>query len=538
MTVIKIVPMPGPQGQPGSGGGVSSVEPLELDDQNGDLLLKISKTGTGTTRIETPQDDLSLRSARDITLYAGSDGPGKVYIGWGDAVYTPNSGNEVATLSDVDESIANALGNYSGLDNVKTRNWGYPTNNAVAVVPSTDGESISLKSSQASALRWHIRDNGFSYGSGENANLLPLTATVTPTEGGFWVDFTFEEQNAIPYFGNDYHYNINIPNGSDWDGLHYADAATTTTMRFFYEIEPTNFSTVDAYIGQPSVYSQFEVNGDGAWIKLANWSDGMGGTYSQSWQFTKDGEIHFPYGYSNSRTGSGDVLKFATSFDQAIIMGPNPTYANPTANRLVVAGADGTAGDGYDGEGGDVYVWAGVGGGTTGNGGDVKIDGGNGQGSGEGGYVKVRGGYSADGNGGFVEIRSGDSTSGTSGDVNITTGYSNANQGGNVAITAQSGGTMYFTADTLQMNTGVTLVGGGGIDGALRVKDSSGNDILKALGEVVLAGDGQYIGSVGPENQIVKTSQLPTGATGSFISSDNKTVTVTNGIITNIEEII
>jgi hypothetical protein len=80
-------------------GSVSNEVPFNLYDNNNDQLLEISKTGTGTTRIETIQDDLSLRSARDITLYAGTEGPGKVYINWGDAVYTPNSTNEVATLA-------------------------------------------------------------------------------------------------------------------------------------------------------------------------------------------------------------------------------------------------------------------------------------------------------------------------------------------------------------------------------------------------------------------------------------------------------
>lgn len=108
--VIKIVPMPGPagakgdtgavgpQGPAGTGGGVSSTVPFELNDTSDNLLLSITKTGTGTTRIETPQDDLSLRSARDITLYAGQDGPGNVYIGWGDAVYTPDARNQVVTI--------------------------------------------------------------------------------------------------------------------------------------------------------------------------------------------------------------------------------------------------------------------------------------------------------------------------------------------------------------------------------------------------------------------------------------------------------
>jgi hypothetical protein len=77
------------------------IVPTSIKDSNGNDFISFSRTGTGTARIETPQDDLSLRSARDITIYAGQDGPGNVYIGWGDAVYTPDSTNKVATLADL-----------------------------------------------------------------------------------------------------------------------------------------------------------------------------------------------------------------------------------------------------------------------------------------------------------------------------------------------------------------------------------------------------------------------------------------------------
>lgn len=85
---------------PSSGGG-DLVVPTSIKDNDGVNLFTFTKTGTGTARIETPQDDLSLRSAADITLFAGTDGPGNVYIGWGDAEYTPNSPNRVATIGDI-----------------------------------------------------------------------------------------------------------------------------------------------------------------------------------------------------------------------------------------------------------------------------------------------------------------------------------------------------------------------------------------------------------------------------------------------------
>jgi hypothetical protein len=83
------------------GGSASFVVPTAFKDNNGDDLITFERTGTGTARIGTPQDDLSLRSARDITLFAGNEGPGNVYIGWGDATYTPDSPNRVATIGDI-----------------------------------------------------------------------------------------------------------------------------------------------------------------------------------------------------------------------------------------------------------------------------------------------------------------------------------------------------------------------------------------------------------------------------------------------------
>jgi hypothetical protein len=500
MTVIKIVPMPGRDGS-GNNGGISSVEPLYLNDQNNDLLLSISKTGTGTTRIETPQDDLSLRSARDITLYAGSDGPGEVYIGWGDAVYTPDSPNRVATVGYVDEA--------TGASSVKYNLWRYPTENAIAIMPTTDNESISLKSSDAAAIRWHVRNNGSS--AAGYGQLHPTSAEIVPGDGVYAVTFTFPEENAIPTT-TEHTYYVVAPNSPNFDGAFFPQAATTTTITFNYDFDPGVFDPTDSYINQPSVYSQFEVDEYGAHIKLANWTDGQGATYSQTWDFTKEGAIHFPYGPSNQRTGYGDVLKFASSFDQAIITGAPATESNPNANRLIVAGQDGYVGTA--GEGGDVYLWAGRGGDTNGNGGDIKIDGGNGIGTGQGGYVKHRGGYSDNGTGGFVWIEGGSSGTGYGGPIDIRAGSvygGNNTDGGSINI----------------------------ISGASNSSGKGGDIALTSQtgGAVILNGDGgEFLNSKSdPNNQIATVGQLPSGATGSFVSQDGKTITVTNGIITAID---
>ena len=80
------------------------VLPVAIKDTDGDDFITFTRTSTGTARIATPQDDLSLRSARDITLIAGDDGPGNVYIGWGDATITPNATNRVATIGDIENA--------------------------------------------------------------------------------------------------------------------------------------------------------------------------------------------------------------------------------------------------------------------------------------------------------------------------------------------------------------------------------------------------------------------------------------------------
>ena len=84
------------------------VLPVAIKDGDGDDFITFTRTSNNTARIATPQDDLSLRSARDITLFAGSEGPGNVYIGWGDATSTPDATNRVATIADV--TAATGLG--------------------------------------------------------------------------------------------------------------------------------------------------------------------------------------------------------------------------------------------------------------------------------------------------------------------------------------------------------------------------------------------------------------------------------------------
>jgi hypothetical protein len=77
---------------------------VRFTDTNDSVRLKVEHGGTGVVRLHAPEDDLALRSANDILLYAGDDGPGNVYIGWGDATYTPDSTNRVATIGDIQDA--------------------------------------------------------------------------------------------------------------------------------------------------------------------------------------------------------------------------------------------------------------------------------------------------------------------------------------------------------------------------------------------------------------------------------------------------
>jgi hypothetical protein len=86
------------------GAGGDLVVPTAIKDSEDDDFITFTRTNTNTARIDAPQDDLSLRSARDITLFPGTDGEGNVYIGWGDANLTPDATNRVATIGDINSA--------------------------------------------------------------------------------------------------------------------------------------------------------------------------------------------------------------------------------------------------------------------------------------------------------------------------------------------------------------------------------------------------------------------------------------------------
>ena len=182
--------------------------------------------------------------------------------------------------------------------------------------------------------------------------------------------------------------------------------------------------------------------------------------------------IDFPLSNGNNRTGEGNNLQFEKgSAFQKIISTQDGTELVPTVERLVISGGD-SYNDGTNdvGEGGDIYLWAGKGA----NGGDIKVDAGESS-EGEGGTVKIRGGYS-EYNGGFVEISSGVGASGSGGNININSGNGSVN-GGNISIQAGNGGTL---------------------GGNITLSTTDGSWIFKSNGDLVLPEGGDikdYLGS-------------------------------------------
>jgi len=175
---------------------------------------------------------------------------------------------------------------------------------------------------------------------------------------------------------------------------------------------------------------------------------------NHAWTFTQNGSLQLPglnnTGYQNGYSLNGPTLRLGGEndpLDQVIITGPVPDSNNASAQRLVIQGQRGYGiwGQPVAGEGGDVYIWGGVGGegtdgssnGIGGSGGDIKIRGGQGQNN-AGGYVKIEGGDAADWNntgstGGYIEINGGDGlySNANGGDVNIRGGRADSGGTGN-----------------------------------------------------------------------------------------------------------
>jgi hypothetical protein len=202
-------------GNSGTTSDADLVLPVAIKDGDGDDFITFTRTSNNTARIATPQDDLSLRSARDITLIAGSDGPGNVYIGWGDATISPNASNRVATIGDIPNaelvSTANNSASYgiyqaAGFTEVTTEASTSLTgviytlgaaSNVDSVNFSIGGEQHNLLNGSPYLRRIYITDES------NTVRILRSPSYVGTTEGGFeWsfeCDLSLELLNATNY---------------------------------------------------------------------------------------------------------------------------------------------------------------------------------------------------------------------------------------------------------------------------------------------------------------------------------------------------
>jgi hypothetical protein len=187
-----------------------------------------------------------------------------------------------------------------------------------------------------------------------------------------------------------------------------------------------------------------------------------GVTFNEDGSLNLEGGLVLPYqnnlGYRTGYSLDGPTLRLSNdSTNQVIVTGPAATENDSYAQRIVIQGQRGYGSTSTQGEGGDVYIWGGVGGETNnnsngwgyggGSGGDVKLRGGEGLNS-DGGYAKIEGGNVAHyntattGDAGFVEITGGDvavdneAVSSRGGNIRITGGraYSATTQSGVVQV--------------------------------------------------------------------------------------------------------
>ena len=172
---------------------------------------------------------------------------------------------------------------------------------------------------------------------------------------------------------------------------------------------------------------------------------------SFTWRFKPDGSVLFPTLQVNLHNGGnqqGQVLQFSNPNQQAIITGPAPAQPGYNAQRLIIQGQNGG-----DGEGGDVYLWAGD---SNSNGGDIKIYAGDadavpgnggyinidaGNGYAQGGHISISAGHSAL-SGGNVSISAGSASQGTPGNIQLSTSAGTWTLGSDGSLTFPDGGAL------------------------------------------------------------------------------------------------
>jgi len=271
-----------------------------------------------------------------------------------------------------------------------------------------------------------------------------------------------------------------------------------------------------------------------------------------TWKFRLDGSLELPEGLTlptKNNTGyevnyslDGPTLQLSNdSQNQVIVTGPKPTVDSPSSQRIVIQGQRGfgTWSTSTVGEGGDIYIWGGLGGESNstnggrdgGSGGDIKLRGGQGQDN-DGGYIKIEGGNAAifnstsTGYGGFVEI--------TGGNVQINNGANSF--GGDIRITGgraytattQSGVVQVITGGHFNGNVDGDKIWTFGNDGSLSLPAGrSGESISATTGGVIkIKGSVRTLPGDIPNYSILGTSSNQTAVSDKVIwTADSVLVT-------------
>lgn len=352
--------------------------------------------------------------------------------------------------------------------------------------------------------RWSVNDNGGDGGFGYVRRLINVdqyfdradndTGAVDVIDTGLTI--ARGNNGGIYNFADEADWDRDVsPSGTEWNIDGWSDLSNLLTRTY------TNFSSAFSYqigervVGKEAIMHD-TINDKYYAVKFLRWGQAYNGA-GFTWQrrlidttqldeglhfadgtvqttagITADangnlelsGSLELPItsitGYNAGYELNGSTLKLSTNPTQEVIItGPSPTLAYPDSQRITIQGQRGYGNGSTStrGEGGDVYIWGGVGGegwdgvnNLGGTGGDIKVRGGQGNYA-EGGYVRIEGGdtshwgSTSTGDGGFIELTAGDVTNigdpnNRGGDIRITAGraYNQSTQSGVVQIIAGS----------------------------------------------------------------------------------------------------
>lgn len=242
--------------------------------------------------------------------------------------------------------------------------------------------------------------------------------------------------------------------GDPWDGqITITDVAGATEANGTWWYQATNSDSIELFTDNTfttpvdsSAWGTYTGGGVAVTIDYGNIQinaqtvtiqSGQADYNNRTWEFNSKGQTVLPVlstfrGDVSGGTITGYTLNIGDGVREAVITTPDAGTGEYSSQRLVInpgKGENGTAG-----EGGDIYLWAGRGGDNNGNGGDVKIRGGYGPGNGQGGYIRMEGGeVQATGTAGFIELLGGTAGGAAGGYISLT-GGPGATVGGNVSI--------------------------------------------------------------------------------------------------------